>query len=242
MIAWVINKEKSVLKKSTITILIATHVIAFSIGAAITKHNFLANVIPDILKLSVADPRYIQLSENGDLIDYDVILSKYNLGHLYFYHHLYKSKRAEGEKILSELAEQGYTPAAWALFNQYIHKSHDYWALTYEGKFIMVDEKAYDKALYWARLAAKQGFVGLLAQMFRFDDLAKHRDVTEDIKLMEELAPKSAIPDYAMEVSTYYTKQNMPEKADHWRKVAEEIEAKPFKRADNEVITPWRGQ
>lgn len=229
------------------TSLFITHtlvaLIGITIGWATTTNKFIDHVIPEMAAYINADARYIELPYAPDgKAPYNTVMQQRYLGNLYLRNNYYKSYRQKGITQLEALAKLGYSPAANDLYDYYFFNAHDFQALNDKGIFIVTDAENLEKAYTWAIASAKLGDINNLSRLIFIYNLDRSKDVSTELNLIEKYALKSSVPAHAERLSQYYTKVGNPSKAEHWRKVAKEIEAKPNTYTTNELIAPWKGR
>lgn len=215
--------------------------IGIAIGGAVVGYTFIFKELPNAKSYIGQEARYIQLKDGEEPVSYEHILNEYFLGKLYFWNPLYKFKQSEGKKILTNLANRNYTPAAWDLHTYYMMRSFD--PLKHlKGQLIITNQEYYDEAYHWARVAAEQGYLADLLGMIYFYKLDEHKkNIQEDLDLLEKLIPNSSVPDYSRELGKIYAKLNQPEKAKYWLDNAKKVQAAPYKEPACMTIKPWRG-
>ena len=205
---------------------ITTHLITLLIGALITIFIFAENVLPKASNYISTDPQYISLSEK-EPIEYGKIMDEMYLGKLYFTHPLYFLKRQRGYEILSNLANQGYTPAANALASHYTYKAVE-----------TRSEEDIKRAHTWSVIAAKQGQITPLHSLIFKTSLLNNTDISDDISLLESLEKSTTLPWLAESLSEYFKEHGQTQKATQWASIREE---KIFIEPKCSVITPWIG-
>lgn len=223
--------------------LLATHVLALVIGGYAVNQHYVDDVLPETRYHLFVDPRYIRFTESQNRVEYYRVVSQMFLGNMYLRNPAYTSRREKGERILADLAYQGYTPAAQTLYGYYIADSYDFALFHEEGYFEVQDMEKYRQAYHWARLALEQGSAIPMSFFIKFYRLEDFKDITQEIEMIKPIARRSTIPTYAELVSDYYARNDKPEQAEYWTDVAEEIANSPRYRQGqaHHTITPWRG-
>lgn len=216
--------------------LFITHAIIFSIGASVASSYFLFKDIPLTANYITADPQYIKLTDEAQPEHYGELLRQNYLGNMYLTKPIYFFKRQNGYNILADLANKGYSPAAFSLFNFEIRKYHqDLLQKSAEAK------DHYNKAYKWAMVAAKQGYYFPLQSMVKIYQLENTKDISEELSLLKSWAHKSSIDATAFALHEYYYKKGNEEEAQKWLDTAQKIWDEHRPKPACTTITPWRG-
>ena len=221
-------------KKALVATLAATFCAGGLISLFLTAHFLL----PGASKYMFNDPQYIQLSGDKEPISYRAVTDKRYLGNLYFGHQLLFYKRQEGKRILEDLANRGYTPAARDIFHGIMNKLH------FRARYkIPVDLTLAQKleAYKWAMVTAQQGDPTVLFLLFNVYNMSDFIETSQHIAMLEDLAKQSHLPIYADYLAEHYANKKAPQKAAYWAEIAESIIENPPAEPACATITPWRG-
>lgn len=216
--------------------LLLAHTFGIFIGAGIVFYAFTESVIPNIAKTPPTDSFFIKLPGDKETTPHWDILEQQMLGSLYLFEPYYPHKRKEGFQILGKLAERGYTPAMSSLSSYYFRQ-------TWENPG---DEEKHKQdmtsAYKWARIAAENGHYLTLFKLIVLDNLDELRDVTDDLKLLDDWLNTTASNVYTIErMSKYYAEHGNEEKAKHFAALALEVDKNPRPYPACSTITPWKG-
>lgn len=212
---------------------VITHLLTLVVGLSIASSYFLFSLLPSTAQHVVADPQFIELTDEA--VSYSELLQQSYLGSLYLRSPVYFFKRQEGYQILAELAERGYTNAARNLYGHHMLKA------VFLGSNHEKANIEYAKAHKWAKVAAAQGAVGSLLGVL-VDTRSYGAEATpEEIIMVEEFAKNSSAGALGEFVSEYYAKIGDEEKAAEWKTIADEIWASDPPKPACSTITPWKG-
>ena len=214
-------------------------VVGLLVGGVVSMFLTAHFMLPITKNYLGSDALYIKLDDQEKPHPYWKILEQDYLGELYLHHPLLFYKRKEGYQLLEDLAKRGYTPAASSLYFYHHHKLRDY-----SDSYFFNEEKArkmHENMHKWAILAAEQGEAIILHMELKYHNLEQFKDVSYEIKLLEDHARQSQVPTVAEFLTDYHKKHNNPQKAAHWAQVAADIKASPFTAPTCATITPWRG-
>lgn len=219
------------------------HTSIFFVGLFLATGYFLFKAIPNTAQYVRTDIEFIDLPNSDGNTHYYKVLEDYFLGDLYLRDPLYFFQRDKGHKIMAKLANLGYTPASDSLFYYHFHKAFGSKVLKAKTDPKLVKIKEYDKARKWAILSAEQGSLIPIYTLLSMDNPPPNRNMTDDIKVLEQGAKTSTTPVYAKWLGKYYSEHSQPQKAAYWAEQAKTIEQSPDAYTGHQTrkIKPWRG-
>lgn len=216
--------------------LLLAHTLGIFIGAGIVFYAFTENVIPNIAETLPTDSFFIKLPRDKGKTPHWDVLEQQMLGSLYLFEPYYPHKRKEGHQILEKLAERGYTPAMSTLSSYYFRQTWE--TPSSEEKYKQDVNNAYK----WAKIAAEDGHYLLLFKLIVLDNLDELRDVSDDLKLIDNWLNTTASNVYTIErMSKYYAEHGDEKKAEHFSELARKIDKNPRPYPACSTITPWKG-
>ena len=214
-----------------------THAAIFIVGASVASSYFLLKEMPSTAKYVTADMQQIKLADDATPVSYSSVLQQDYLGVMYLRKPIYFFYRNKGYKLLTDLANKGYSQAAFSLHDYEINQYHKY----LESSDLEAANKHYKKAYEWAMLAARQGFYFPLQMMVKIHGLDKTKDITEELEMLKEWARKSSIDATSYALWEYYDAKGEQEKAKYWLDTSKQIASENRPKPSCTVISPWRG-